>query len=65
MKRIKICREKSKDINTALEDVNGKATRFTIRFWDDVVDIAERVEKKLEDSGVPKCVRVWRHNHNG
>lgn len=45
------------DIQTALGDVNGKATSFTITSSSAVVSVAKRAEKYLSDYGVPASDR--------
>ena len=55
--KIKITTENAAKINEALDAVNGKATAFTIHFYDDVMKYAEAVEKMLEKSQLPKAER--------
>ena len=55
--KIKITTENAAKINEALDAVNGKATAFTIHFYDDVMKYAEQIEKMLEKSHLPKAER--------
>jgi hypothetical protein len=53
--KIKIDTANNEAINAELDKINGKATSFTITCTKELIDIANRAEKKLE--ALPKAMR--------
>lgn len=63
MKAIKVTADNATAIEAALAEVNGKATAHAYTTVQEIIEIAERGEKKLESLGVIKSARkgagVW------
>ncbi len=55
--RIKVARDKATEIEAALREANGRATRHTFTAFGEIERIAERGEKALESIGIPKADR--------
>lgn len=56
--KIKIETAKADQIQAALDEVNGKASAFTLQYFYEVAGYAEEVERNLEKSGLPKDERA-------
>lgn len=47
-----------KHVNDYLDTINGKSIAHTVRYFSDVLYVADRAEKRLEESGVPVKHRI-------
>lgn len=57
MKAIKITVENSAAIETALKEVNGKATAHAYTRAYDILALADRADANLDKLGIPKAIR--------
>lgn len=67
MKALKITAENASAIESALREVNGKATSHTFTKYREIELIAHAAEKKLESLGIPKAIRngAWAIQESG